>query len=70
MPLGYGKGAKMYFEVASFIFKLGMINYHATTCGRILKHNTIDLESRLLLDKEEEHNISQLLAEQAITSSK
>jgi len=36
----------------------------------ILKHNTKYLESRLLLDKGEEHNTSQLLAQQAITSSK
>lgn len=38
----------------SFISKLGILNiYHASACGRLLKHNTKSLEASLLYSEEE-----------------
>jgi len=46
-----------------FISKLGMINiYHGQVCGRMLKHNTKEIEASLLKDQQQGHNALQLLA--------
>ena len=54
-------------KFSSFIFELGTINiYHAPACGRLLNHNTKEMEASLLSNEEDEHHSPLLFVPQEI----